>query len=566
VVKLKIAIYTSLIVLCFSSLSCLILYKTPVKVGADGIYDPKVIYVPTNYSTIQEAIDHADSGDTVFVSKGVYLENVVINNKSISLVGESADLTIVDGSETGSVVSIYTANNVSVRGFTIQRSGTSPPDSAIRIQDSSDVVISNNKITESNHGISMYSSSNNTIISNMVFSNSFNGVYLYSSSDNQVSGNVISDNYYSGVYIQSSSGNLISGNTISLSVTNYGVYFYFSSDNVVSGNTISLNGFGTYLTFSGNNTIYHNDFSNNTNQASCDPASANIWSYGGEGNYWSDYKGQDTNQDGIGNIPYDIYVNNKDYYPLMGSFSLINAAFKGETYDFPVISNSTIVELAIEIDAETRNRIVRFNATGKGGTVGFCRITLPTSLMTAPYFVLIDGVDTNFTLLDFSNDTYACLYFTYFHNSTVRIISSEVLHLYYELLSNYLDLNRTYYELLNAYNVLLESYTGLQENFDALNQSYQQLHDLNMTYYELLDNYVDLDHTYHDLLDSYNNLLGNYTELQDRILNSEQAQNTRNLTYIIAALTAIYIITTVYLSKRAHTVTVTRTRTFEEER
>ncbi|MCD6203073.1 MAG: hypothetical protein J7I99_01770 [Methanophagales archaeon] len=34
------------------------------------------------------------------------------------------------------------------------------------------------------------------------------------------------------------------------------------------------------------------------------------------GNYWSDYKGSDTNEDGIGDTPYSI-DSDKDKYPLM---------------------------------------------------------------------------------------------------------------------------------------------------------------------------------------------------------------------------------------------------------
>jgi hypothetical protein len=42
-------------------------------------------------------------------------------------------------------------------------------------------------------------------------------------------------------------------------------------------------------------------------------------------------------------------------------------------------------------------------------------------------------------------------------------------------------------------------------------------------------------------------------------------QNIRNLTYILVALTAILIITTVYLSKRAHTNVTTKIRAIEEK-
>jgi pectin methylesterase-like acyl-CoA thioesterase len=49
-----------------------------------------------DYVTIQEAINNASAGDTVYVYEGHYYENIVVN-KSISLTGEDRDNTIIDG-------------------------------------------------------------------------------------------------------------------------------------------------------------------------------------------------------------------------------------------------------------------------------------------------------------------------------------------------------------------------------------------------------------------------------------------------------------------------------------
>jgi hypothetical protein len=38
-----------------------------------------------------------------------------------------------------------------------------------------------------------------------------------------------------------------------------------------------------------------------------------------EGNFWSDYKGTDSNGDGIGDAPYVIDALNRDRYPLLQS-------------------------------------------------------------------------------------------------------------------------------------------------------------------------------------------------------------------------------------------------------
>lgn len=59
-----------------------------------------ILYVggggPGNYTRIQDAIDNASDGDTVFVynDSSPYIENVVVD-KSLDIVGEEANSTIV---------------------------------------------------------------------------------------------------------------------------------------------------------------------------------------------------------------------------------------------------------------------------------------------------------------------------------------------------------------------------------------------------------------------------------------------------------------------------------------
>jgi len=504
--------------------------KIPVRASID------VIHVPTNYSTIQEAINYANPGDTIFVHTGTYYEHVVVN-KSVSLVGEHRDFTIVDGNKNGSVIFIA-ANNVSIGGFTIRRSGTRPYDCGIFIEHSDGNDISHNTMTSNLDGISLYYSSNNMISDNIISSNNYHGISLYSSSNNLVLGNTIANNrdgigFYSssnnlvlgntiannrdGISLYYSSDNLVSGNTIANNMD--GMYFaLYSSDNLVSGNTIANNMDGMYFAlYSSNNTVYLNNF-NNTRQARSD--STNVWDDGVEGNYWSDYAGQDPNTDGIGDNPYIIDANNNDTHPLMGMFSIFEVSLKEKTYRVTTICNSTISDFRFEIGPETGNKVISFNVTDDDSTVGFCRVVIPTGLMSYPYIVLVDAEEIVPTLLGVSNETHAYLYFTYAHDShSVRLISSKTLHLYNELLDKYVrlqidlyNLNATYYDLLNRYSVLLGNFSQLQANYSDLNNLYQR---------HLLDY-------------------------------SEKVSNLQNLMYIFAATTAIFLITTIYLSKRVH--------------
>jgi nitrous oxidase accessory protein NosD len=85
--------------------------------------EPKVIIIPDHYPTIQEAINNADDGDLIYVRSGVYYENVVVN-KTVSLLGENRNSTIIDGGGNGTVVIIENAINTTLNGFTIRDSGT----------------------------------------------------------------------------------------------------------------------------------------------------------------------------------------------------------------------------------------------------------------------------------------------------------------------------------------------------------------------------------------------------------------------------------------------------------
>jgi len=71
---------TLLLILSFLLASSITTTPLPVKA------EPKTIIVPDDYSTIQEAVDNAPEGSTVFVKSGKY-ENRVRIRKPLSLIG-----------------------------------------------------------------------------------------------------------------------------------------------------------------------------------------------------------------------------------------------------------------------------------------------------------------------------------------------------------------------------------------------------------------------------------------------------------------------------------------------
>jgi parallel beta-helix repeat protein len=195
---------------------------------------------------------------------------------------------------------------------------------------SSNNAVSANNLTDNLQGIFIYHSSNNTVSANRLTTDQ-SGIILSSSSKNTVLRNKVTNNYNGILCSYSSNYNTVSGNN--LTDNHNGILLDCSSNNTFSGNSVANNTDGILFSYSSKNTIYHNDFTGNTQQA-YSFTSTNVWDngYPSGGNYWSDYKGTDLkcgpNQDkpgsdGIGDTPYTIDANNTDHYPLMKPYHVI---------------------------------------------------------------------------------------------------------------------------------------------------------------------------------------------------------------------------------------------------
>jgi len=232
--------------------------------------DPNKI-VPIDYPKIQDAINAADLGDTIYVYNGTYYEHVIVN-KTVTLIGENRSTAIIDGNGTGIVIKV-TADNVNVTGFTI-RNGGDFPDSTVFIGNYINNTIRDSIIRNSGYGLTLIGSNGCSIINNVIMDCSWAGVQIKDSNDNNIHGNTIANNSI-GVWVTSDSSLLTK--------------------------------------------FYHNNFIDNLNQVS-DFGSGTIWDDGylSGGNYWSDYTGEDSDGDGIG----DTYVPHLglDNYPLMKPF------------------------------------------------------------------------------------------------------------------------------------------------------------------------------------------------------------------------------------------------------
>ena len=102
----------------------LVMFSNVITVKAEAA----TIIVPDDYSTIQAAINNAAEGDTVFVRNGVYqvdIESLIVINKTVSLIGEDPENTVILGvfgipSSSSTVAIRVAAPNVTISGFTIR--------------------------------------------------------------------------------------------------------------------------------------------------------------------------------------------------------------------------------------------------------------------------------------------------------------------------------------------------------------------------------------------------------------------------------------------------------------
>lgn len=86
----------------------------------------RILEVPVQYPSIQQAIDEAAPGDIVYVHPGTYRESIKLR-WGIRLIGAGASRTVLDGEGRGdNLIDFSGATNVMIRGFTLRNVGQGP--------------------------------------------------------------------------------------------------------------------------------------------------------------------------------------------------------------------------------------------------------------------------------------------------------------------------------------------------------------------------------------------------------------------------------------------------------
>lgn len=297
-------------------------------------YDTNGIFV--NGGRSHHISDNTVTGTNDYPQKGIYLSSTSSIQVYDNTVSENYYDIYLDSSQFSNVVS---ANNVYNGYYGIYfntGSGYNTMaenniyDNAYGVYISSSSNNNNiryNTITSTYASITLASSFYNTVFKNTC-TNSKQGLYSYGASYNTITENDFSSNLYHGCYLTNSEFNTISYNTVSSNGV-LGLALEIDCDyNNIFRNTVSGNKFGLlFHWYSKGGRIYENNFIDNTYQfyLAYTTSVDYYWDNGaGVGNYWSDYTGSDTNDDGIGDTlvphPYTDQGNGYfrlDNYPLM---------------------------------------------------------------------------------------------------------------------------------------------------------------------------------------------------------------------------------------------------------
>ncbi len=141
-----------------------------------------LIVAPDDYPSIQEAINNASAGTTIFVKPGRYNESVVVN-KPIRLIGVGNSTTIIYGKKGSTSTIEIRSNNVLIANFTITSPSAEPISNGILLYRASNVRVENNTILNHKNGLHLRYSSNNLLLNNYVSNNTV-GIHIYDSSNN----------------------------------------------------------------------------------------------------------------------------------------------------------------------------------------------------------------------------------------------------------------------------------------------------------------------------------------------------------------------------------------------
>ena len=223
-----------------------------------------------NIKSINEAINLADSGDTIEVKEGIYNENVIIS-KTVQLRG--INFPSINAGTKGNVITV-TANDVLIEGFKIENSGKSSLEEycGIKAVESSGVIIRNNKFGNNSIGINLRKSNSGIITDNYISTSISemsllgNAIHCWNSDSLSIKRNKVGK-HRDGIYLEFVKDSDIDDNIVEECVR-YGLHFMFSHRDNYKNNIFRRNGAGVAVMYSRQVNMTNNIFEYNISDIS----------------------------------------------------------------------------------------------------------------------------------------------------------------------------------------------------------------------------------------------------------------------------------------------------------
>jgi parallel beta-helix repeat protein len=341
--------------------------------------------------SIQAAINSAYEGDTIFVKAGNYYESIVIN-KTVNIVGENAETTVIDGNGTTNYIFHVIANNVTIENFTLKSTNPDPNSysCAIRTYNVVNVTAENLLITDVVIGIDIRSSNFTKILSNQIRDCKTWALRIWDSSCN----------------------------------------------NTVSGNSFENN--PTAIFFADNKSkfsiVYHNNFINNPNNVEF--YAVNYFDNGcpSGGNYWSNftsidlYSGPDQNEtgsDGIFDKGYPSPDEVLDRYPLANPLTMFEVMVEGERFIIKVFTNAGVNSCIFNKE----NKTLTLSLPQSENVSYSCRVIIPKILLSCDslkdWIVSAESNAIDYMALDDEDNTYIYFAYNYANIEEITIVGTR---------------------------------------------------------------------------------------------------------------------------------------------
>lgn len=206
------------------------------------------------FAKIQDGINGVDGGGTVNVATGTYVEDINVNKAGVTVSGAGMDSSIIMGPHgVGDVNTILMgANNVTVQGFTITRTGNTTADWATNNQD---------------QGVNFAQLTTGSTLQNCKLFGNRNGVYMNHTGPHTVRRNVIDNNRTGIQFANDVNGAIVEENFITNNhtlgmVMSFDQPGYETTGFTVRNNNISGNWYGQVVNRFVNTTV-DLDFSGN---------------------------------------------------------------------------------------------------------------------------------------------------------------------------------------------------------------------------------------------------------------------------------------------------------------